>query len=147
MAAKPTAVFMDGVDGIQAKVERSARRARQQNLRRMKELELIKLKIVEGEYRARLTDKGAQELFRLRIMQADLFEDDRVCMVVFDVPEQASSFRKNLRHFLSTAGFIPIQKSVWISPFDAGRLLAEMFQGKGRGWIRVYTAKRETGSV
>lgn len=115
------------------------RRKRLYELRRRK---LIAFEKVAGKYQIALTGVGISELFRLKVLDSDLLDDDQVCMVVFDIPEQHRKLRLQLRRFLTKAGFVWIQKSVWISPFDAAEPLAQLFRLTGtRKWVRIFLSK------
>ncbi len=84
------------------------------------------------------------EYLRLKVLDSDLYEDDRACLVVFDIPETKRKLRKTLRHFLRYAGFIPIQKSVWISKFNAGEAISKLLSTKGsKHWVRVYEVREQ----
>jgi DNA-binding transcriptional regulator PaaX len=130
-----------GVDGANAILNAKERRLRRQEFERLRKRKLIEVSKEADCYRVALTQRGKQEAFRLKVLEADLLPDDRMCMVVFDIPESKRKLRKELRSFLTSAGFAPIQKSVWISRFDAGEALRELFRSTGASkWVRVYTA-------
>ncbi len=119
----------------------------QQNraIKLLKEKKLLKIKRIGDDYEAKFTSEGEMEYFRLKVLSADLLPDDEVTMVVFDIPETQSKIRKQLRRFLESACFMPIQKSVWISQYDAGEFLTKMFNIKTKnGWIQVFRAKRQS---
>ncbi len=123
----PMMVLKYGMDGVRRIREADERSARRRELERLKKRKMVHIKKRGDQYWIKLTDEGQKQAFRLKILDADLFEDDRVTMVVFDIPESQQKLRARLRGFLSSAAFIPIQRSVWISPFDSGRLLAKFF--------------------
>lgn len=63
---------------------------------------------------------------------------------MFDVPEKDRRLRKFIRNFLESLGFFLIQKSVWMSMFDATKELNEYFYAVGLSdKILAFTAKRE----
>ena len=141
----PYAILAMGFDGYRSLQRDQEQYARQRALRSLAEQRLIKLRRVAAGYKVILTDKGARERYRLRILAADLFEDDRMTMVVFDVPETERRLRRMIRELLSEASFLPIQRSVWLSPFNAVQELTTFFNTIGKShWIRVFEVKELT---
>jgi len=114
-------------------------------LRRLHRQKLLECREVEGKFQIALTKKGAQEALRLKIMNAYVLEDGTNCIVVFDIPERLRKVRIELGNFLDSVGFIRIQRSVWISPYEAADLLAQLFRSAGlkRDWVRLYYAKEQ----
>lgn len=89
------------------------------------------------------TEKGRIAYLKLKIERCELLSKDEVCLVVFDVPEKERRLRKFIRDFLSLLGFFPIQKSVWMSMFDATKELNEYFRAVGlNDRVLAFTAKR-----
>jgi len=74
-----------------------------------------------------LLPKGKIVYVRTKILRSSLLSEDKACLVVFDIPESKRKLRRFLRIFLNECGFIPIQKSVWISQFDVTKILSEFF--------------------
>lgn len=91
------------------------------------------------------TQKGAQEILRQKIMKAYVLEEDASCVVVFDIPETHRKIRGQLGQLLDSAGFVRIQRSVWISQYDTAELLVNLFRSVGlkRAWVRVFLAKEQ----
>lgn len=50
--------------------------------------------------------------------------DGRYRMVVFDIPEKRKGVRERLRRLMHEFGFLQLQKSIWISPYDCEELIA-----------------------
>lgn len=50
--------------------------------------------------------------------------DKRYRMVIFDIPELRRGVRERLRRLMRECGFLGIQKSVWLSPYDCEELIA-----------------------
>jgi len=89
-----------------------------------------------------LTKEGFIEFLKLELIQTDLLPKGKECMVTFDVPEISKSLRKVLTIFLEESCFIRLQKSVWISPFDAAKRLVEIFYLSGiTKWVKVFTVE------
>ncbi|HAL50357.1 TPA: hypothetical protein DDY56_04475 [Candidatus Uhrbacteria bacterium] len=136
-------VMKVGVDDARTILWRQEESRKKRAIKYLQNKKLIKIKRLGNKYQTILTDDGIAEYFRLKVLRSDLLPNDKVTMVVFDIPESQSNSRKQLRRFLDHAGFMPIQKSVWISPFDAGQELAKLFKVKGKnGWIKVFVAKQ-----
>ena len=79
------------------------------------------LKWQAGGY-LRLTDKGEQFL---RISEAKSYAlkrpnrwDKKWRILVFDIPEYRHSLRDKIRNILGSIGFIRLQNSVWVYPYD-----------------------------
>lgn len=139
---QPRAVLRYGVGGAKAFYERKVRRERIAAVLRLKLQQLVVMSKTAQGLRIALTEKGRFEAFRLAVHAADLFEDGRMCMVVFDIPESKRSLRKTLRAFLLQAGFMPLQRSVWLSPFNATVELERLFVATGaKKWVRVFTVQ------
>lgn len=108
-------------------------------LKRLKDRKLVIVEEIGRNFKVLLTDDGLCEVFRLKVLSAGLLEDGRDCMVIFDIPETERKVRKMIRRLLRSAGFIPIQRSVWISPFDAMPALLGLFDSLDtKGWVRVF---------
>ena len=52
--------------------------------------------------------------------------DEKWRVVIFDVPEKYRSSRERFRRILQKAGFLRLQDSVWIHPYDCEELVAFM---------------------
>lgn len=50
--------------------------------------------------------------------------DKRYRMVIFDIPEKRKGIRDRLRRLMGEFGFLRLQDSVWISPYDCEDLVA-----------------------
>lgn len=104
---------------------------------------LIQRKLVKEEKNGKLhlTDLGLVEFLKLELSQTDLLPKGKICIVVFDIPEISRSWRDILRKFLRDSCFFPLQKSVWISQFDAAEKLSKIFNLLNlKKWIKVYNA-------
>lgn len=139
---QPVAVARYGLDGVYRM--RSAREAaeRRANLKRLEAKKLLSIKVEGHKYWAALTKDGIQEVIRQKVLDAELLPEDKSCVVVFDVPEIERGWRKALRNFLCQASFVCLQKSVWISPFNATAPLRQLFANVNAWrWVKVFTAE------
>ena len=76
---------------------------------------------------ARITEKGKQilELEIQKVAHAKKRKwDHRWRVVIFDIPERRRSVRVRLRRFMEEYGFVRLQDSVWIYPYDCEDLIA-----------------------
>src|SRR3989338_10630914 len=80
-----------------------------------------------GKRYARITEKGQRmldlETERARATQKRRW-DRRWRVVTFDIPERRRNIRIRLRHFMEEYGFVRLQDSVWIYPYDCEDLIA-----------------------
>jgi len=110
------------------------------NISRLKKDDFIQK---EGK-RVSFTEKGRLVYLKLKIKKCGLLPENEVCLVVFDIPEKERRVRKFLRDFLGSVGFFPIQKSVWLSMFNATKELNEYFRAVDLGdKVLAVTAKKE----
>ncbi len=128
LAFKPNQ-FFNGLEKIsrykRKTLEEAARRARQQNL-----IEQTK------QQQLRLTALGKR---RALPYAADRLKDNGQLMVVFDVPEDQSAARRQLRVLLKKWGFTQVQKSVWLTAYDHRESLDLAIDELGlKSYVRLY---------
>jgi len=80
----------------------------------------------EGK-KLRLTAKGER---RLRLLELHDYQikkpkrwDKRWRVLIFDIPEKRKGLRDKVRRTLATVGFVRLQDSVWIYPYDCEDLI------------------------
>jgi DNA-binding transcriptional regulator PaaX len=77
----------------------------------------------------RLTERGKRELLRMQLTE-DLLKKKRWdgCwrVLIFDIPEKKRSMRAKIRQSLVNVGFLKLQNSVWIYPYDCEDFVALM---------------------
>lgn len=95
---------------------------------RLKEKGLIETIEINGKKVARITSKGEKSLdflekhnFKLKIPKK---WDGRWRVVIFDIKESRSKTRFLLRKTLSQIGFIRLQNSVWLYPYDCEDIIS-----------------------
>jgi len=95
---------------------------------RLEEKGLIEIVEVNGKKVARITSKGESNLdfldkhnYKLKIPKK---WDGRWRVVIFDIKESRSKTRFLLRKTLSQIGFIRLQNSVWLYPYDCEDLIS-----------------------
>ena len=95
---------------------------------RLRERGLIEIIEINGKKVARITEKGKSKLdfldkhnFKLQIPKK---WDGRWRVVIFDIKESRSKTRFLLRKTLSQIGFVRLQNSVWLFPYDCEDLIS-----------------------
>ena len=80
----------------------------------------------EGKY-LKLTAKGEKELRVLELsdfaMKKPKKWDKKWRVLIFDIPEYRSSLRNKVRRTLNAIGFVRLQNSVWIYPYECEDLI------------------------
>lgn len=81
-----------------------------------------------GKRYARPTEAGkralAYESLRKEMVQKRRRWDRRWRVVLFDIPERRRNTRRQLRAFMQEFGFVRLQDSAWIYPYDCEELVA-----------------------
>ena len=81
----------------------------------------------DGRRYARITEKGRlmlqMETEKTAIAKKRRW-DRRWRVVIFDIPERRKSVRVSIRRFMHEYGFVRLQDSVWIYPYDCEDLIA-----------------------
>jgi len=80
-----------------------------------------------GKRYARITEKG-ERMLQMETEKVAIAKkrrwDRRWRVVTFDIPERRKSVRVSLRRFMQEYGFVRLQDSVWIYPYDCEDLIA-----------------------
>ena len=80
------------------------------------------------EYCLRITEKGSKALaFEQSVLSLNRSNrkwDGRWRIVTFDVPERRRGVRGRLRAMMKSVGFIRMQESVWVYPYDCEEFIA-----------------------
>ncbi len=127
-----------------AEIALRAHRKAYQRIQYLKRKDWIQTKKTETGLLIALTDEGKVEKMRRCVETRRLLPNDRVCLVIFDVPEIASRGRREFRQFLKRLGFVMTQLSVWQSDRDlAEDVVAFIKQAKIAKWTAVYIAQRK----
>lgn len=81
----------------------------------------------DGKRYARVTEKG-ERILQMETERTTIAKkrkwDRRWRVVIFDIPERRKSVRASLRRFMGEYGFVRLQDSVWIYPYDCEDLIA-----------------------
>ena len=102
------------------------RRLRESALR-LKRKGLVEFKNENGKKKLRLTPRGEKvmgsiwnETYQL---QKPRRWDGKWRLVIFDIPEKQRPTRDKIRHLVSRLGFLSLQDSVWVYPYDCEELV------------------------
>jgi CRISPR-associated endonuclease Cas2 len=94
------------------------------SLQRMINAGLIERKTMNGRLTFSITAKGTQYLYRnILEPKKPLKWDGKWRIVIFDIPQSRRTLRNKLRASLIEIGFLKLQASVWIYPYDCEDLM------------------------
>lgn len=90
---------------------------------------LVKQNLMEWrDSKLRLTAKGERELLSLTLREISRAKprrwDEKWRVLIFDIPEKRKHLRVRLRLTLQSLGFVRLQDSVWVYPYDCEDLIA-----------------------
>lgn len=99
-----------------------------------------------------LTEKGEKKLHYLSLrdyhMPTPKKWDERWRVLIFDIPEKRKGLREKIRNTLVMVGFVRLQDSVWIYPYDCEDLItllkADFKIGKDMLYMIVDTLEYDT---
>src|SRR3990167_2674761 len=95
-----------------------------QKAKKLVEDDLLKIDTKNGKQFVSLTDKGKRKLLYYQIMEKKKQKwDGKWRVVVFDVWENTRSKRNRLRNEIKDFGFIQLQRSVWIYPYECAEFI------------------------
>ncbi|MFC1623565.1 CRISPR-associated endonuclease Cas2 [Patescibacteria group bacterium] len=100
--------------------------------------DFIKFQTKNGKKFVRLTEKGEKELAKYELGDLKIKKprkwDKKWRVVMFDIKETRKGTRTILRNNLNRLGFVRLQNSVWIFPYDCEELIvmlkSNLFLGK-----------------
>jgi len=97
----------------------------------------------------KLTPKGRIEIIKIILWKKlqNKKWDGKWRVIIFDIPEMSRRDRDFLRRELKWIGFIELQKSVWIFPYDMERelmALLKLWKLEFKGDIRFLTVEKIT---
>lgn len=97
-------------------------------LGRLKAKGLVTFEERDGKQYARVTEEGEQILALESMRKGNAKKpkrwDGRWRVVLFDIPERRRGVRNRLRVFMQEYGFMRLQDSAWIYPYDCEDLIA-----------------------
>ena len=114
---------------------------------RLRKQGMIEIQTVNHQIYISLTPEGRK---RAGILQIDKLKitrpkrwDRKWRLLMFDVPQKRKIYREALRGKLKELGFLPLQKSVWVYPFEcrAEMELLQDFFGLSQNELRLIIAE------
>jgi DNA-binding transcriptional regulator PaaX len=103
-----------------------ARRIRE-SVSRLKRKGLVEFRIEQGTKRLRLTSRGQKRVDSIwdgtYTITVPKRWDKKWRMVIFDIPERRRESRDKIRSLVSRLGFLRLQNSVWVHPYDCEELV------------------------
>lgn len=124
-AVAPKTLHLLKVTGIDAKLRYRTKSV----LYRLKQKGEIEFVERDGKKYARLTERGERALELLRQKESFMNNkkrkwDHRYRLVMFDIPERRKSTRERIRFEMREIGFLRIQDSSWLYPYDCEEFVA-----------------------
>jgi CRISPR-associated endonuclease Cas2 len=94
---------------------------------RLKQQGLIKFEKKSGKTFVRLTKKGKEKLLKYQLQEIKIKKpkkwDGKWRVVIFDIKEQRRYIRDGLREELINLGFLRLQNSVWVCPYECEEIV------------------------
>jgi DNA-binding transcriptional regulator PaaX len=109
-----------------------------QSITKLRERGLLEFKQQNGKIFASLTKRGQKELLKYQLREKVIKKpkrwDKKWRVVIFDIKEQARNLRKGLRDELINLGFVKLQNSVWVYPYECEEVVGmiKTYFGIGR---------------
>ena len=88
---------------------------------RLKRKGLVRFEYVRGKTRMQLTEKGRAAAGRALLgnpLPRNKRWDEKWRMLIFDIPEKRRLLRDKVRAIVTGFGFVHLQDSVWVFPYD-----------------------------
>lgn len=140
---RPIAVLRAGAGAEIMHRERMMRERQKSAVTQLRRQRLIVTKQDDDGWRVRLTLRGADAALRQEMLCADMLDNGSLCIAVFDIPESRRVVRRQVGRFLLNAGFVRLQRSVFLSPFDVFTPLEQWIRIRGlTRWVQVYRAEK-----
>jgi len=122
------------------------------SIKRLKDQELICFETTNRGTFVRLTQTGEDRLRSFELSDYKLEKpkkcDGRWRMLIFDIKEERKAIRDKIRFTLNRIGFLRLQDSVWVYPYDCEDLVtlmkADFKIGRDLLYLIVYTIEGDT---
>lgn len=103
---------------------------------------LIKVENNDGQKILTLTSKGDETLDRYEVQSIKIMKpkkwDGKYRLVIFDIKEGARKIRDDLRRWLEELGFLKLQNSVWVYPYECREVVILLKSRLGVGAEVLY---------
>lgn len=97
------------------------------SIKRLKNQGLIKFEDKNGKTFIRLTEKGEERLLKYQLQEICIQKpkkwDGKWRIIIFDIKEGRRKTRDYLRKELINLGFIRLQNSVWVYPYECNEVI------------------------
>lgn len=97
------------------------------SISRLIDKKLIEFCKKDGKKFLRLTDKGKKEVLKYKLQEKLIKRpwiwDRKWRVIIFDIKERDRRIRDSLRKMLAGLGFVRLQNSVWIFPFECEEVI------------------------
>ncbi len=116
---------------------------------RLKNQGLIEFLNRNGKNYIRLTEKGKRKLAKYQFQEAVIEKpkrwDGKWRIVIFDIREEKKAVRDLLRRELKNLGFVKLQNSVWVYPYDCEEIviMLKAYFRRGKDILYVTAEKIE----
>lgn len=106
-------------------------------LKRLRENGFVEL-LDDNDLILRLTDKGKEKALLANLLREEDGWDGKYRIVAFDIPEKRRLARDLLRRKLKNWGFLPWQRSVWVTKKNCTKPLRAFIKSVGiKDWVMV----------
>lgn len=96
-------------------------------INKLKEKGLIEFCNKNGRIFVRLTKKGESDFLKYQLQEISIKKpirwDKKWRIVIFDIKEYKRKTRDNIRRFLESLGFLKLQNSVWVYPYECEEII------------------------
>ncbi len=104
----------------------------QQRIKYLKRMGLIETFVENKEKYLEITPKGLDKIIRLQNLHPKIDRpekwDNKWRMVIFDIPEKYKGSRDTFRLKLIEIGFLKVQESVYVYPFECSKVIKKQSQ-------------------
>jgi len=111
-------------------------------IQRMKDQKLVCFETTKRGTFMRLTQKGQEKLRKFELLGYKIKKpkkwDRKWRMLIFDIKEERKTTRDKIRFTLRRIGFLRLQDSVWVYPYDCEELVTLMKADFKIGWDLLY---------
>lgn len=141
-AAAPKVLSLIKEEHLELVLPKDPRQRLHETASRLKRKGLVSFEMRGGRKQMRLTEKGERELARLALGSYQIPKprrwDRRWRIVIFDISEKRRKDRLRVRLLLQNLGFVRLQDSVWVYPYNCEEVIALLKNGYGLGTALLY---------
>ncbi|MDP3957322.1 MAG: hypothetical protein Q8Q10_02365 [bacterium] len=117
-------------------------------VRRLEKQKMVSVFRKDGEIVIHLTEKGRQELLKYELKEKSLEKwhwDKKWRILLFDIEEENRSVRDRMREDMRSFGFVRLQDSAWVFPYECEQaiVLLKAKYGIGKELLHVVAGEIE----